>query len=125
RRSEVAAGLDRRRQPRAFVKSPLAPAQQVAAQIHRHAHEPRPPRLVSPGGRPLPRAHERLLRQVVGVRRVTRHPVTESPNESFMSAEDLFKGRSRETMRGGGTHYRSSPFAKNFSLERFSDRCTG
>src|SRR5262245_7833645 len=105
RRSEFVAGLDRRRQPWAFVTSPLAPAQQVSAQIHRHAYEPWPPRLVSPRGRPLPRAHERLLRQVVGVRRVAGHPVTQTPNESFVSAEYLFKGRSGETLRGRGTHY--------------------
>src|SRR5215475_8221503 len=103
--------------------SPLAPPQQVAAQIHHHANQPWPPRLVSPRRRPLPRAHERLLRQVVGVRRVACHPVTQSPDESFVSAEYLLKRRSGETMRGGGTHYCSSPFAKNFSLERFSDQC--
>src|SRR5262249_61390075 len=79
----------------------------VAAQIHRHARQPRPPRLVGPRGGLLPRSHERLLHEVVGVRRVARHPVTQPPQESLVGAEDIFKRRGRETLRSGVTHYLS------------------
>src|SRR5262249_49673691 len=65
--------------------------------------------LVDPRGWLLPRAHERLLHEVIGVRRVARHPVTQSPQESFVGAEDIFEGRGRETLRSGMTHS-SSPY---------------
>src|SRR5262249_1261679 len=55
----------------------------------------------------LPRSHERLLHEVVGVRRVARHPVTQPPQESLVGAEDIFKRRGRETLRSGVTHYLS------------------
>ena len=82
-----AAGLDRRRQPGAAVVAAAPSPQQIAREIHRDAHEPRSPGLAGTRRRPLQRAHEGVLHELIGVGCVAGHPITHAPDEPLLVSE--------------------------------------
>jgi hypothetical protein len=83
----------------------LSFAKHVPAKIDRHPHKPRPKRLASVAWRLLNRPNKSLLDQIVRIRGVAGHAITQSPQHPAICFECLSVGGHYSCFTSDNPHY--------------------